>query len=361
VGEPAASESAPPRDRRRRRRRLFALGALLTGALAALAIGEVAVRVAGSFNEPRRHFKPGIFAPDEELGWVLQPDYEGVRAEYAYGAVTTTDGRGYRGPAWDDARAGAECRVLCLGDSVTFGLGVEDDETFPARLEALLREGGREAAVYNAGVPGYDTVQEGAVLERLRDVVRPDVVVVGWLPNDVTEPSVLARDQVQVLEGYLVDDVEEFREWRGRIDHRGLYASALYRFMRVRTKLLQEALGADDGDWPGLDGDLSYSTDPLRAIAARARELGAAPVLVLFPREEEVRGDTDVDHHAAVADLGREAGYAVVDLAAAWVAAGPRDDRYLPRDGVHLTASGYAEAAGRVAPVVADACAEAGE
>ena len=50
---------------------------------------------------------------------------------------------------------GATKRVLCIGDSFTFGISVSDGDTFPARLQQLLTaEGGREYQVVNAGVSG---------------------------------------------------------------------------------------------------------------------------------------------------------------------------------------------------------------
>lgn len=33
-----------------------------------------------------------------------------------------------------------EYRILCLGDSFTFGLGVNDNETYPRILEQILRQ-----------------------------------------------------------------------------------------------------------------------------------------------------------------------------------------------------------------------------
>lgn len=337
----------------KQRRRAFALLALGLGLLVALVAGEVAVRVAGVTSSPRRHFRPGIYVADPELGWALAPRYAGVHVEYAFEAPTTTNGRGFRGPGeWETSRA---VRVLALGDSCTFGRGVGDGETWPARLEARLRARGVDAAVWNAGVPGYDTVQELALLRRLGPELRPTHVVVGWLPNDVTERSVDARRSVQLLDGQLVDDVEQYREWKAQVEGGGLHGSALYRFLRVRTKLLKTALGARRGGPHGVitDEQLRYSQEALRELVAVAGALGARVTVALFPREDEVVPPlSDVTHHERMEAFARALGADVVNLTSRWRAAPPAGALYLPRDPVHLTPGGYDAVAELVAPTL---------
>lgn len=82
-------------------------------------------------------------------------------------------------------RAGAEVRVLCVGDSHTYGAGVPEPDSYPAHLQRLLDERApRRYAVLNLGVPGMNTTQ---VLNRLPlNVARfhPDVLVVWCGIND---------------------------------------------------------------------------------------------------------------------------------------------------------------------------------
>jgi len=54
--------------------------------------------------------------------------------------------------------------IVALGDSLTAGLGLPQDQAFPAQLEAALKARGTEAKVVNAGVSG-DTAT--AALQRL--------------------------------------------------------------------------------------------------------------------------------------------------------------------------------------------------
>ena len=53
--------------------------------------------------------------------------------------------------------AEAPVRILVLGDSLSSGWGLEAGESFPARLEAALRQAGHDVRVLNAGVAGDTT------------------------------------------------------------------------------------------------------------------------------------------------------------------------------------------------------------
>ena len=79
-----------------------------------------------------------------------------------------------------------ERRILVLGDSVTFGWGVDQHETFSARMEPRLQKlTGERWQVVNSGVNGYNTAQEAMYLsiEGLR--YEPDIVIVVFVNNDV--------------------------------------------------------------------------------------------------------------------------------------------------------------------------------
>ena len=73
--------------------------------------------------------------------------------------------------------------VVFLGDSLTAGLGLEADQAYPARIDALLAAQGEPVRVLNAGVSG-DTTAGG--LSRLSWLLKqkPDVLVVGLGAND---------------------------------------------------------------------------------------------------------------------------------------------------------------------------------
>jgi lysophospholipase L1-like esterase len=105
-----------------------------------------------------------------------------------------TGPQGYRTPDFSKTPAPGRRRVVALGDSSTFGWGVDGAEAYPARLEAALgardgnveSDGGKERAweVLNLGVPGYSTFQGLVMLEREALPLGPDVVTWSYLSND---------------------------------------------------------------------------------------------------------------------------------------------------------------------------------
>lgn len=85
-------------------------------------------------------------------------------------------------------KASGEYRILALGDSVTFGWGVDQDKIFPVRLESLLEwRLHRPVRVINSGVGGYNTVQEVTYFKQEGMALQPDLVILTYVQNDVEE------------------------------------------------------------------------------------------------------------------------------------------------------------------------------
>ncbi|HLF34882.1 MAG TPA: arylesterase [Cyclobacteriaceae bacterium] len=56
-------------------------------------------------------------------------------------------------PGEQESRGGTG-RIICFGNSITSGLGVEPDEAYPALLESRIRNFGKDYSVVNAGLSG---------------------------------------------------------------------------------------------------------------------------------------------------------------------------------------------------------------
>jgi lysophospholipase L1-like esterase len=81
-----------------------------------------------------------------------------------------------------------------LGDSVTFGHGVDGNQTYPEYLENLLNTHSEESHfdVINTSVPGNSPFQEYYDLQRGLKF-SPDLVILQFTLNDVTEPYRVLR------------------------------------------------------------------------------------------------------------------------------------------------------------------------
>jgi hypothetical protein len=116
-------------------------------------------------------------------GYRLPPN----RSEEFYGALVETNRYGLRGSDFPRTPEPGERRILVLGDSVPFGIGVTESEAIPAQLEAILNANYRESRyrVVNMGVPSYNTEAE---LDQLDDVglgLHPDLAVLLYTENDI--------------------------------------------------------------------------------------------------------------------------------------------------------------------------------
>jgi hypothetical protein len=114
----------------------------------------------------------------EVYGWEPRPGAVAL----IEGHRTTINADGLRGTLHPHARTPGRPRLLLLGDSVAFGFGVADEETFAADLE----KDGYE--VVNLAVPGYGTDQELLRLEHEGASYRPDLVLLHFcLQNDFVD------------------------------------------------------------------------------------------------------------------------------------------------------------------------------
>ncbi len=74
-------------------------------------------------------------------------------------------------------------QVFMLGDSFTYGQGVDQQDSLPAQIQVQIPE----LDIWNFGVPGRDFFQFSAELARLKSL-KPDVVLINILANDFDLP-----------------------------------------------------------------------------------------------------------------------------------------------------------------------------
>jgi lysophospholipase L1-like esterase len=157
---------------------------LLLGSLVLFFAGtEAALRITGL--QTTKPNPPRIYqaSPVPEISYELKP---GIR-ERAYRATVTTNSRGFRGPEINREKP----LIAVLGDSVTFGYGIEDAETMPAKLQELLPA----FHVLNTAVPGYHMGQQLATYREKVMPLEPDALIIVYHFNDLIEDTGWLDDQ----------------------------------------------------------------------------------------------------------------------------------------------------------------------
>jgi lysophospholipase L1-like esterase len=126
------------------------------------------------------------------------------------GAPLRTNADGFRGPLVPATRTRPAVRVVGLGDSVMFGWGVSEEDTYLARLAPLQEATSPGVAweVVNTAVPGYNTVMEVATLEAKGLRFDPDLVILNFVGNDLGLPNFIEeRPDVLSPRSFLLDFV----------------------------------------------------------------------------------------------------------------------------------------------------------
>jgi GDSL-like lipase/acylhydrolase family protein len=152
------------------------LALILVSIGVSLVLIEIALRL--FFPQP---LGPVQFAVDPDLGFIPVPNQRAVRTlpgVYAY--RYSNNSMGLRGP---EIHAKTKPRILVLGDSFTYGIGVNDDETFCSILQSQLP--GNE--IINAGNPGKGTDYALKFYRTKGKQLEPDVVILVFCVNDFSD------------------------------------------------------------------------------------------------------------------------------------------------------------------------------
>lgn len=187
-------------------------------------------------------FAQQLLEEDELLGWKNRKNFSGIFRQSNVTTYVTTNSLGMRGSP-EIAIANEKKSILILGDSQTWGYGLNDDDTFSHILQDML---GEEFAVFNAGVLGYGLDQELLWLQRMGKVIKPELIIVTINLNDLSNISnkqqyhlwkpIYKIDEAQlVLETKHIDN-EYFFEAKGMRPLLLKFAS-LYWFFEKFTRL----------------------------------------------------------------------------------------------------------------------------
>ncbi len=295
---------------------------MLFGLLAAPVIAEVIVRV-GHLAPPvfaSRRFEPkGVPFTFTREGSIPLPVYQpNVTFSSVYDPAgdergyLKPDGRvtyrinelGFRGGSLAVEKPAGALRVVCLGDSMTFGEGVRESDTYPSVLEKLLKSArpGRTVQVINAGVQGYGTREEAALFFARCEKLRPDIVTLGFFLNDATDFGETVRQNDERTRDRPLSGLAKYSKIWEMIERRRR-ATALQETYFETTRR-----SFDGANWP-------VAKQLLALLQAQSKKDGFRFVVVLFPVFWNLDGDYPFDDlHTRIAAACQEAGCEFVDL-----------------------------------------------
>lgn len=131
--------------------------------------------------------EPGLMRYHSQLGWTLSPSWQGRHHHYDFDVSYSTNMYSLRNG--DNSKPFLphkknKTRTALVGDSFTFGFGVNDRETFHAQLSQL----DPDTEYLNAGTPGYSTDQQYLFIQEKGKALNIDhYFLIFYLGNDILD------------------------------------------------------------------------------------------------------------------------------------------------------------------------------
>ncbi|MDP3937046.1 MAG: GDSL-type esterase/lipase family protein [Deltaproteobacteria bacterium] len=268
----------------------------------------------------------------------------------------------------DGGPRSAKITILSVGDSHTYGAGVETGESYPSHLQRFLdAKAPNRYRVVNLGIPGLNTAQVRHRLPLWASRYDPKVIIVWCGVNN-------AWNLAEVDSGQL--------GWRERLEGFAAH-SRLYRFVRVaihdreleasnvtkagndtpwldvgkhglagemllhiagRLERIKYGLSSDVNVWKGMKERAQRDFEAIYGFAESAR---ARLIFVTYPFETEA---PFMSANEAIRDVAKQHGLTVIESTPAVIRVPVNDRLFLP--GNHPTGPTYREIARDVADAV---------
>ena len=293
------------------------------------------------------------------LGWVQVPNSR----SFSIDVPVSINSAGLRDDEIPFEKPDGEIRILALGDSFTFALGVRHEDIWPQQLERLLneRQAPRRFQVINAGVAGYNTSQELTYLLSEGYRWNPDLIIVGFYWNDLVgnEEALPPLDTTpRTLPGAAVRGERDVH-WLPAWIRDPLRQSLVLYLSVTRAQQAWQMLdpprerGASGVQHAILTGDEAFlepywlaTGTRLLEIARWGKDQGVPVLLLVFPMENLVkRSDPGLAFVGRLRRIWEPTGMPLVDVTPAYIEASSRGDNPFQPYDLHPDVSGMTIAA----------------
>ena len=223
---------------------------------------------------------------------------------------------GFRGSDFSIKR-NDKLRIAVIGDSFSWGSGVKLRDRFSAILEDRLNEDnivGHKYEVYNFGLPGYNTVNEITLYEKIILKFQPDLLIVSFFLNDVNLPpdkpflwNPKTRNKSRIIRHSRLA-----RLILGQIDNK-----------RAITQFEINVRNAYQENHPGIKS----VEQNLQKLGRLNRQMSIPTLFVIFPWLDKLQLESYPFHdaHKKVRNIAQKEGFEVIDLLDSFLGMKPSD------------------------------------
>jgi len=261
----------------------------------------------------------GIFEGDPLLLWRLKPNLDHAVWDFTVLSTNSAHLRSQNSSDTLTPKQPGAIRIVCLGDSVTFGFRVPvvwpDKPTeydpewlpFPMLLEKQLKAANpsKQIDVIDMAVPGYTSHQGLAWLRRDIDSLNPDLIVVSFGWNDASLSDVPDREAIKTTRTAV--------GVRWLVDHSQAFAHAT-RWLRSRQQPATQTAGVRSRPRVSQEEYLNN----LFAIEELARQHGAAVIVMAAPYRDHSAEAPEADfmwqYRKALGNAMRQRGVPFLEL-----------------------------------------------
>lgn len=224
---------------------------------------------------------------DKTIGHWLVPNQK----SFTHDKNVITNSEGLRDREYGSNAPAHTIRILSLGDSQTFGNGLDLGATWPKQLEKILNISDSKSSyeVINAGLAGSDTWQHEVILERLLPKYNPDIIVLAFYVNDVVRkftPSPEMKKKQESHQNRLVYTLKK---------------SALLLSLRTAVGAVKNMINPSDGfllqqallkgeDNPVLNGRWKQVSESIASMKRMSDIYHAKFMIFVLPRRDQVDG-----------------------------------------------------------------------
>jgi len=231
-------------------------------------------------------------------------------------------------------------RILGLGDSFTYGAGATYEESWLYQLERKLntRDGAHpKVEIIKGGIAASWPEPERKLLEIYGVQYRPDLVIVGFLPNDVIDTALSQKALTVTDDGYLVAGsagLSKLNAWLYLHSH--LWRLARYAHFRLGVSIhwpdIYKDRGYHENSWQQIEAEYLKMLEICHAIIARL-------VIIHIPQKppwDESKSYTGL----RLSEWAKKNDVVFIDTLPAFQKAPSHPPLYWAKDG-HCTPAGY--------------------
>ena len=180
-------------------------------------ITEAVLRISGAGSNPKNLSfllnpelsYPQFYLKNKNLFWKFRPN-QTIQSNFFVEGIYQINSYGLRDLEFSKEKPGGTFRVICLGNSCTFGWRVKSEETYPKQLEKLLNTDldYKKYEVINAAVTGYSSFQGKRFLREQVLKYKPDIITIcyGW--NDLLPAAFGIEDKNQKMAPQIFLDIQ---------------------------------------------------------------------------------------------------------------------------------------------------------